>query len=328
MQTSEPGGGQGGTQWTDPVGPGDRTDAPADTQDLDEIRQALEDSEKVDATRIEVGVDGTTVVLRGSVSDSSQGHLAELLVGHYASDIRNELRVDAGFREGADEPQPVEEAIPAEGEILIGSTDMLAGPNATATSDVARALEENEPWDPPDEPSLASTPAELRGTSGFGDGGPVDEIGSSALGGAVEIDGDAAAEELPAAADLTQQDLEASARGAAPPSIDETAVPARDVAEPDPVGRDPFGHTPPEGADEFPSMVPGTEPGLGGVGEGTAGGGSVSGVPATETGSLGADTAAADPARSTGGTMTDAGTERGPQAREDPPLREDFPDPE
>lgn len=316
MQTSEPGGGQG-TQWTGPVAPGDRVDAPADAQDLDEIRQALEDSEKVDATRIEVTVDGTTVVLRGSVADSSQGHLAELLVGHYASDIRNELRVDAGFREGAEEPQPVEEAIPAEGEILVGSTDMLAGPGAAATSDVSRALEENLPWDPPDEPSLASAPAELRGASGFGDGGPVDEIAD-----------EAAAEELPAAADLTRQDLEASARGAAPPSIDETAVPARDVAEPDPAGRDPFGHTPPEGADDFPPMVPGTEPGLGGVGEGTAGGGSVSGVPATETGSLGADTAAADPARSTGGTMTDSGTERGPQAREDPPLREDFPDSE
>lgn len=60
--------------------------------------------------------------------------------------------------------------------------------------------------------------------------------------------------------------------------------------------------------------------------EAAAAGGPVSGVPATETGSLGGDTAAADPARSTGGTMTDAGTDRGPQSREDPPLREDFPD--
>lgn len=287
------------------------------TQDVDVIRQALEDSEKVDASRIEVSVDGTTVVLRGSVADSSQGDLAELLAGHYASDVRNELRVDAGFREGAEEPRPVEEAIPAEGEILVGSTDMLAGPSAGATSDLSRALEENEPWDPPDEPSFASTPAELRGTSGFGDGGPVEESS-----------GDAPADELPAAADLTQQDLEAAASGAAPPSIDETATPPRDVAEPDPVGRDPLGHEPPGGADDFPPMVPGTEPGIGAVGEGTAGGGSVSGVPATETGALGADTAAADPVRSTGGTMTDAGTERGPQAREDPPLREDFPDPD
>jgi hypothetical protein len=279
-----------------------------------EIRDALESNEKIDATRIEVSVDGTSVVLRGSVSDSSQGHLAELLVGRYTSDVRNELRVDGGFREGAEEPQAVEEAIPAEGEILVGSTDMLAGPDAAITSDVNRAFEESEPWDPPDEPSLASTPAEMRGTSGFGDGGPVDEID------------DAAADELPAAADLTQQDLAASAAGAAPPSLDETAVPARDVAEPDPVGLDPLGHTPPEGADDFPPPVPGTESGIGGVGEGTAGGGSISGVPATETGSLGADTAAADPARSTGGTMSDSGTDRGPQSREDPPLREDFPD--
>lgn len=294
---------------TSPTGP------VADVGDVDEIREALESSEKIDASRIEVSIDGTSVVLRGSVSDSSQGHLAELLVGHYTSDIRNELRVDTGFREGAEEPQAVEDAIPAEGEILVGSTDMLAGPDAAITSDVNRAFEESEPWDPPDEPSLASTPAELRGTSGFGDGGAVDEISD-----------DVAADELPAAADLTQQDLEASAAGAAPPSIDETAVPQRAEAEPDPVGVDPLGHTPPEGADDFPPLVPGTETGIGGVGEGTAGGGSISGVPATETGAIGADTATADPARSTGGTMSDSGTDRGPQSREDPPLREDFPD--
>lgn len=294
---------------TTPTGP------VADIGDVDEIREALDSSEKIDASRIEVSIDGTSVVLRGSVADSSQGHLAELLVGHYTSDIRNELRVDPGFREGAEEPQAVEEAIPAENEILVGSTDMLAGPDAAITSDVNRAFEESEPWDPPDEPSLASTPAELRGTSGFGDGGPVDEISD-----------DAAAEELPAAADLTQQDLEASAAGAEPPSLDETAVPQRAEAEPDPVGVDPLGHTPPEGADDFPPLVPGTETGIGGVGEGTAGGGSISGVPATETGAIGADTATADPARSTGGTMSDSGTDRGPQSREDPPLREDFPD--
>ncbi|HYP24325.1 MAG TPA: BON domain-containing protein [Actinomycetota bacterium] len=296
-------------QSTTPTGP------VSDLGDVDEIREALDTSEKVDASRIEVSVDGTSVVLRGSVSDSSQGHLAELLVGRYTSDVRNELRVDAGFREGAEEPQAVEEAIPAESEILVGSTDMLAGPDAAVTSDVSRAFEESEPWDPPDEPSLASTPAELRGTSGFGDGGALDEVSD-----------EPSADQLPAAADLTQQDLEASAAGAAPPSIDETAVPPRDVAEPDPVGLDPLGHTPPEGADDFPPRVPGTEAGIGGVGEGTAGGGSISGVPATETGSLGADTAAADPVRSTGGTMSDAGTDRGPQSREDPPLREDFPD--
>ncbi|MDQ3913842.1 MAG: hypothetical protein M3323_00710 [Actinomycetota bacterium] len=221
----------------------------------------------------------------------------------------------------------MEEAVPAEGEILVGSTDMLSGPNQGGmVADVSRAFEENEPWDPPDEPSLAGTPAEVRETSGFGDGGPVDEEREAGAAGTDRLGERSGEDDRPAAADLTQQDLQASAAGAAPPSLDETATPPRDVAEPDPAGVDPMGHTPPEGADDFPPMVPGTETGTGGVGEGTAGGGSVSGVPATETGSSGADTAAADPARSTGGTMTDAGTDRGPQSREDPPLREDFPD--
>ncbi|HEV2756869.1 MAG TPA: BON domain-containing protein [Actinomycetota bacterium] len=294
----------------------DRTDAPTDIGDVEEIREALAQSDKVDDRRVDVSVDGPTVVLRGSVAESAEAHLAEMIAGRFTPDVRNELRIDGGLREGADDPQPVEEAIPAESEILVGSTDMLAGPNqGSMVSDVAQALEENEPWDPPDEPSLAGTPAEVRDASGFGDGGAVDES-----------DDTPADDELPAAADLTYQDLQASAAGAAPPSLDETATPPRDVAEPDPVGVDPLGHTPPEGADDFPPLVPGTETGIGGVGEGTAGGGSVSGVPATETGSLGADTAAADPVRSTDGTMTDAGTDRGPQSREDPPLREDFPD--
>ncbi|MDQ3952795.1 MAG: BON domain-containing protein, partial [Actinomycetota bacterium] len=187
----------------------------ADAGDVDVIRDALDASDKIDASRIEVSVDGTSVVLRGSVADSSQGDLAELVVTRYASDVRNELRVDAGSREGAGEPRATEDAVPAENEILVGSTDMLAGPDAGITSDVSRALEENEPWDPPDEPSLASTPAELRGTSGFGDGGPVDEAS------------DEAADERPAAADLTEQDLKASGAGAAPPSLDETAAPQR-----------------------------------------------------------------------------------------------------
>jgi hypothetical protein len=289
-----------------------------DATDVDEIREALISSEKVDAGRIDVSVDGTTVVLRGSVPEPEQGDLAEMLAGNLASDVRNELRVDAALREGAVDPQPVEEAIPAEGEILVGSTDMLAGPDEGGmVADTSRAFEENEPWDPPEEPQLAGTPAEVRGETGFGAGATVDEEEAAATG-----------DETPAAPDLTLKDLQASAAGAAPPSLDETATAPRDQAQPDPVGLDPLGHTPPEGAGDFPAPVPGASSGIGGVGEGTAGGGSISGVPATETGSLGADTRGADPVRSTGGSMTDAGTERGPQSREDAALREDFPDPD
>jgi hypothetical protein len=62
------------------------------------------------------------------------------------------------------------------------------------------------------------------------------------------------------------------------------------------------------------------------MGEGTVGGGGLSGVPGTETGSKGADTAPADPARSeTGSTAGGTGTRRGPEAQDDPALREQLP---
>ncbi|HEX2051305.1 MAG TPA: BON domain-containing protein [Actinomycetota bacterium] len=288
-----------------------------DRDDLEVIRQALEDSERVDARRVELAADGDRVVLRGSVSEPEEADAVALVVERYADDVVNELRVDESLREGIVEPDDVERVVPVENEVLVGSTDMLSGPDGEITSDVARALEENEPWDPPDEPSLAPVQEEYAGATSPGGGGATE----------LSDEGD---REVPrseyAAADLTQEELEAAARGATVPSLDPESVADPHDAQPDPAGVDQLGRTPPEGADDFPPRVPGTEPGPGATGEGTAGGGSVSGEPATETGSAGADTAAADPARATGGSMSDAGTNRGPQSREDPPLREDFPD--
>ena len=71
--------------------------------------------------------------------------------------------------------------------------------------------------------------------------------------------------------------------------------------------------------------VPGASAGVGAIGESQQGGG-LGGTPATESGSTGSDTRSADPVRSgTGGTMTDSGTSSGPQADDDPALRQDFP---
>ena len=289
-----------------------------DRDDLEVIRQALEESERVDARRVELVAEGDTVVLRGSVAEPEEADAVALLVERYADDVVNELRVDESLREGIVEPQDRERVTPVENEVLVGSTDMLAGPDSDITADVARALEENEPWDPPDEPSLAPVQEEYAGATSPGDGGATEDL-------AEEGEREIARSEY-AAADLTQEELEAAARGATLPSLDPESVAVPAEAQPDPAGVDQLGRTPPEGADDFPPRVPGTEPGPGATGEGTAGGGGISGEPATETGSVGGDTASADPARATGGSMSDAGTNRGPQSREDPPLREDFPD--
>ena len=286
-----------------------------DRDDLAVIRERLEESDRIDARLIELEADGDAVVLRGSVAAPEEAEAAALLVGQFADQVVNDLRIDPNLREGTDEPLDVERAVPIENEILVGSTDMLAGPDAQISSDISESLQENEPWDPPDEPQLAPVADEYAGAASPGGGGDV-------------ADADPA-EDVPssdyAAADLSREDLEAGAHGAPVPSLDPASVAEPSLATPDPAGVDQLGRRPPEGADDFPPLVPGTEPGPGATGEGTAGGGSLSGVPATETGAAGADTSSADPARETGGSMSDAGTDRGPESREDPPLREDFP---
>lgn len=70
-------------------------------------------------------------------------------------------RIEVATR--ADDPMDTEPASPAGDEVLIGSTDMLAGPDAAPTEDLAEALDENEPWSPPDVPQLAPTATEQRG---------------------------------------------------------------------------------------------------------------------------------------------------------------------
>jgi hypothetical protein len=278
----------------------------------------LEESDRVDASRIRVEPVGDAVALRGAVSTADEATVAELIAGDYADGVANELRVDRGLREGVAAEEAGEAAAPAEDEVLIGRTDMLAGPQAEITSDVSLALEENEPWDPPDEPSLAPTLEEYGGAASFGDGGPI-------------TDDDPDPEETDAsdlsAPDLSQEELEAAARGATVPSVAPSDL-APGKPEPEPLGIDAGGVPPPEDLDSWPSRLPDASPGVGAIGESDEAG-TMGGTPATETGAVGADTRGADPARSgTGGSMTDSGTARGPESRDDPAIREDFPSPD
>jgi hypothetical protein len=281
---------------------------------MEEIRAALEDSERVDPSRVYLEARDDAIVLRGAVASSDEASAAALIAEARAEKVSNELTIDPNLREGAERPVSVERVQPAENEVLIGSTDMLAGPDAAIETDMGRALEENVPWTPPDEPHLAPTEDEYAGSTSPG---AMDSPSGQ------DPDPDLAHREDYAAADLSREDLQAD--GAAP-SLDPQGVQPSSLAQPDPVGREEGGGVPPTEPEPFPPPVPGASAGIGGVGEGTAGGGNVAGEPAVETGARGADTASADPVRSTGGTMSDAGTERGPQAREDESLREDFPD--
>lgn len=296
----------------------DRHDQPLDTEELSVIKDALDQSERVDSERIRVALREGAVVLQGSVAEPAEATAAEILVGSYASDVVNELRIDEGLREGREEPADAERTTPAENEILIGETDMLPGPEAEITSDLSQSLEENEPWNPPDEPSLAPTPDEYKGDESMGD---------AAADTGEDVDPDYTGQADKSAPDLSREELAQSPDRA--PALDPSGVAEPPLAEPDPAGVDEMGRTPPEELEPMADQVPGTPAGPGATGEGTAGGGSISGTPGTETGSVGGDNAPADPAKkATGGTSKGTATERGPQAREDPPLREDYPDSE
>jgi BON domain len=288
-----------------------------DPDDLAQIREALDNEERVDARRIDLDVRGDAVVLHGLVAGPDEAMAAEIIAGEFADRVINELRLDEGQREGVDTPRDVEVAIPAENEVLIGSTDMLAGPEAEITSDMAEAFAENEPWDPPDAPSMGLTAAEQ--VSHVSSGDASEHAGE-------DPDPDSVSRSDFSLPDLTREDLEAAARGEPLSTLDPDAVAPPPLAEPDPIGIDSFGDEPPGGLEPPPEPVPDFERGIGAVGEGTVGGTGISGTPATETGATGADTASADPARrATGATSKGTGTERGPQAPADPPLREDFP---
>jgi hypothetical protein len=134
-----------------------------DADVLDRIRERLRVSTRVGDERIQVAARDDDVVLLGAVASPEEATVAAQLAEQYANAVVNELQVDRGLREGVEEPAEGEPATPADDEVLVGSTDMPAGPDASATGDLDEALEENQPWQPPDVPQLAPTRTEERG---------------------------------------------------------------------------------------------------------------------------------------------------------------------
>jgi hypothetical protein len=285
-----------------------------DADVLEQIRERLRVSTRVGDERIEVAARDDDVVLLGAVASPEEATVAGQLAEEYTTSVVNELQVDRGLREGFDEdPLATEPASPTEDEILIGSTDMLAGPDAAPTQDLAEALDENEPWSPPDVPQLAPTVTEQRGGMPAADRLALSEW-DEAGGDPDDLldEEDRAAREGASAPDLAAADLHHAADGGQLPSLDPTA------ATP---GGDPEAEPPSvEGGrgDDMVEQVPGTAKGPGAVGEPTTEGGPLGGTPALETGAVGADTAPSDPARDASGGV------RGPAAPDDRAIREEI----
>ena len=196
-----------------------------DADVLEQIRERLRVSTRVGDDRIQVAARDDDVVLLGAVASPEEATVAGQLAEQYAASVVNELQVDQGLREGLERPAAGEPATPADDEVLVGSTDMLAGPDAAPTGDLAEALDENEPWEPPDVPQLAPTRAEERGGASPGDraalsaweerGGDPDDL---------REEEDRADAEGPSAPDLSAADLRRAGEGHPLPSLDPTAT--------------------------------------------------------------------------------------------------------
>jgi BON domain len=291
-----------------------------DAEVLEQIRERLRVSTRVGDERIEVATRDDDVVLLGAVATPEEATVAGQLAEEYATSVVNELQVDRGLREGIEEPQDTEPASPAGDEVLIGSTDMLAGPDAAPTEDLAEALDENEPWTPPDVPQLAPTATEQRGGWAQEDAIALSEWEAGGDPDDLLDDEDRAARDGISAPDLAAADLDRAAEGGQLPSLDPTAAtPGGDPeAEPEPFESGTW-------ADDMVEQVPGTAKGTGAVGEYETEGGELGSVPALETGAIGADTSPADPARdASGGVQKVAGTDRGPAAPDDRAIREEI----
>jgi BON domain len=206
-----------------------------DADVLERIRERLQVSTRVGDDRIEVAARDDDVVLLGAVASPEEATVAEQLAEEYATSVANELQVDPGLREGVEEPADGEPAAPADDEVLVGSTDMLAGPDATPTGDLAEALDENEPWEPPDVPQLAPTRTEERGGVSPRDRLALSDWEEPRPNEPDDLldEEDRAARERPGAADLSAADLRRAAEGHPLPSLDPTAATAADQPDRD-----------------------------------------------------------------------------------------------
>jgi hypothetical protein len=176
--------------------------------DLGEVSAALDEDEGVDDRRVVLALRDGSLVVGGSVASPEEADRALLVAERFGVPVVDRLQVDPALREGTERPPPAEEAEPLEDEVLVGGTDMPAGPDAEITDDVARSLEENEPLAPPEEPLFPPTAAGERQAVTAGRPEP-------------DLDADEAVDdERPAAADLTEQDLREAAKGRPLPSLD------------------------------------------------------------------------------------------------------------
>jgi hypothetical protein len=181
--------------------------------DLEEIAADLHDDDGVDDRRVVLAAEGDALVVGGSVATQEEADRALLVAERSGAQVVDRLQIDPAVREGIEEPSRAEEIEPLEDEVLVGGTDMLAGPDTEFTDDLQASLDENEPLEPPEEPLFPSTQGEARNAEPW----KVEEDADPELD--VDLD-DVTEDDRPAAADLTEQDLREAAEGRPLPPLD------------------------------------------------------------------------------------------------------------
>jgi hypothetical protein len=198
--------------------------------DLAEIADALRDDDGVDTRRVRLAMHDDELVIGGYVASPEEADRALDIAEQSGLPVVNELQVDAALREGIEDPdlgEDDEEALD-EDELLVGDPDLVRDRHEDADELTDTSDDENEPFDPPDEPIFPPTRDELDG--GFSPVEPAPDIDNELDGGfspvepAPDIDADAEElddDERPAAADLTAEDLRGAEEGGGGlPSLD------------------------------------------------------------------------------------------------------------
>jgi hypothetical protein len=179
--------------------------------DLEEVADALRDDDGVDTRRVRLAMHDDELVLGGSVASAEEADRALDIAEQSGLPVVNQLQVDPALREGIEDPDlPGDDDLePAEDEVLVGDAGLGGEPNEDLDELTGTYDDENQPFDPPDEPLFPPTRDQELG--GFSPGQPAPDVDAEELGD----------DERPAAADLTEDDLrEAEEGGGRLPSLD------------------------------------------------------------------------------------------------------------
>ncbi len=179
--------------------------------DLEEVADALRDDDGVDTRRVRLAMHDDELVLGGSVASAEEADRALDIAEQSGLPVVNQLQVDPALREGIEDPDLTDDddQEPAEDELLVGDAGLRGDPDEDLDELTDTYDDENEPFDPPDEPLFPPTRDQELG--GFSPVQPAPDVDAEELGD----------DERPAAADLTEDDLRGAEEGGGRlPSLD------------------------------------------------------------------------------------------------------------